>query len=326
MTISNDPVMFVFPGQGSQYRGIGSDLYAQYDSVKKVYATASEVLGYDIADISFNDPDDTLNLTRYTQPAVLTHSVACLEAFKELTGGKIQAAAAAGHSLGEYTALITAGVLSFENALCLVQRRGELMGEHGEGEMLAFPLDLETTRPLAEKFYCGIAGCNLKDQTVVGGRNEDLDAIGKAVEALYPRKRAVRLKTEGAFHTYYMVKAAQHYRSELDKAQFEIPKIPVQSNYTGDFHDPDTEIIKSRLFLQLFHPVMWYANLQSTAANGYSKFIEFGGGIGSAETPDEKRPNLQGMVIKAFRGGDVKPTYNAVINCKTLEETVAAFN
>ncbi|MFC1664984.1 ACP S-malonyltransferase [Pseudomonadota bacterium] len=326
MTTSNNPVMFIFPGQGSQYRGIGSDLYAKYDAAKKVYATANEELGYDIADISFNDPDDILNLTRYTQPAVLTHSVACLEVFKELTEGKVQAAAAAGHSLGEYTALITAGALSFENALQLVKRRGELMGEHGEGEMLAFPLDLETTRPLAEKFYCGVAGCNLKDQTVVGGRNDDLDAISKAVEELYPRKRAVRLKTEGAFHTYYMVKAAQHYRSELDKAQFDTPTIPVQSNYTGDFHDTDTETIKSRLFLQLFHPVMWYANLQSTAAAGYSNFIEFGGGIGSGKTPEEKRPNLQSMVIKAFRGGEVKPTYNAVINANTLEDTVAALS
>ena len=163
MINSIDPVMFIFPGQGAQYKGIGSDLYARYDAAKKVYAAASEVLGYDIADISFNDPDDTLNLTRYTQPAVLTHSVACVEVFKDLTNGKIQAAAAAGHSLGEYTALITAGTLSFENALRLVQRRGELMGEHGEGEMLAFPLDLETARPLAEKFYCGIAGCNLKE-------------------------------------------------------------------------------------------------------------------------------------------------------------------
>lgn len=318
--------MFIFPGQGSQYKGMGSDLYAQYDVAKKVYETANEVLGYDIVDISFNDTEGALNLTRYTQPAILTHSVACMEVFKELTDGTIKAAASAGHSLGEYTALITAGSLSFENALRLVQRRGELMGEHGEGEMLAFPLDLQTTQPLAEKYYCGIAGCNLKDQTVVGGRNEDLDAISAAVEELYPRKRAVRLKTEGAFHTYYMVNAARLYRSELDKTKFETPVIPIQSNYTGDFHDPDTEIIKSRLFLQLFHPVMWYANLQSTAARGYSTFIEFGGGIGSGEIPAEKRPNLQSMVIKSFRGGDVKPTYYPAINCETLEETVANFS
>jgi len=326
MTDSNNSLMFIFPGQGSQYKGIGSDLFAKFDAAKKVYETANKVLGYDIADISFNDPDGTLNLTRYTQPAILTHSVACMEVFKDLTNGKVKASAAAGHSLGEYTALITAGSLSFENALRLVQRRGELMGEHGEGEMLAFPLDLETTRPLAEKYYCAIAGCNLKDQTVVGGRNDDLDSISAAVEELFPRKRPVRLKTEGAFHTYYMVNAARLYRSELDNAKFETPVIPIQSNYTGEFHDPDSGIIKSRLFLQLFHPVMWYANLQSTAARGYSNFIEFGGGIGSGETPAEKRPNLQSMVIKAFRGKDVKPTYNAVINCETLEETVANFS
>ena len=103
--------MFVFPGQGSQYRGMGSDLHAQFAVARRVYQQAGEVLGYDIAELSFRDPEDKLNATVHTQPAILTHSLACLEVFRELTDGRIDAAVAGGHSLGEYAALVAAGAL-----------------------------------------------------------------------------------------------------------------------------------------------------------------------------------------------------------------------
>ena len=157
---------------------------------------------------------------RYTQPALLTHSYACLQVFRELTENRLKPVIAAGHSLGEYSALVAANVLSFESALKLVQRRGELMGEYGEGEMTAFPLDLETIRPIAERYHCAVAGCNLPDQTVIGGRGEDLASAEQEVKDSFARKRPVRLKTEGAFHTYYMVKAAQHFRAVLEAAEF----------------------------------------------------------------------------------------------------------
>ncbi|MBT8102804.1 MAG: ACP S-malonyltransferase, partial [Gammaproteobacteria bacterium] len=130
-------VLFVFPGQGAQYRGIGSDIYKEHATAKKVYAQASDVLGYDLAELCFNDRDEQLNLTRFTQPALLTHSIACLEVFRELTDDRLKPAMTAGHSLGEYSALVAAKALSFETALGLVQKRGELMGTHGEGEMTA---------------------------------------------------------------------------------------------------------------------------------------------------------------------------------------------
>jgi len=322
MDINDQKIMFVFPGQGSQYPGMGSDLYAEYDIARDIYGEASEVLGYDIAEMSFDDPQDQLNLTRYTQPALLTHSIATLEVFRDLTGGRVQPALAAGHSLGEYSALVAAGALSFADALRLVQKRGELMGEHGEGEMTAFPMDLETVRPIAEANHCAIAGCNLPQQTVVGGKPEDLDMMEQYVLEHFRRKRPVRLKTEGAFHTYYMVKAAQEYRSVLETASFDLSDIKVLSNFTGGFHAPEPEAICARLFFQLFHPVMWFENLCSAFADGIDLVFEFGGGIGPAEEPAGKRPNLEGMIKKALRSVDHQAGYRSAINSESLRESV----
>ncbi|RLA37145.1 MAG: [acyl-carrier-protein] S-malonyltransferase [Gammaproteobacteria bacterium] len=322
MSSGDQNILFLFPGQGSQYRGMGSDLHGEYKTARKVYEQASGVLGYDIAELSFSDPEEKLNLTRYTQPALLTHSVACLEVFRDLTDDAIKPNMAAGHSLGEYSALVAAGAVSFEDALKLVQKRGELMGTHGEGEMTAFPLEVNAIRPLAERHHCAVAGCNLPDQTVVGGKGEDLEALEQEVTENFPRKRPVRLKTEGAFHTYYMVEAARCYRDVLAATGFDLSGVRVLSNFTGGYHDPDPVAIRSRLFFQLFHPVMWYANLQTAFGDGANLLVEFGGGIGKGETPDEKRPNLEGMVKKTLRGTDLEVTYLSAINSRSLGEAV----
>ena len=177
--MSEAKIMFVFPGQGSQYAGMGSDLCAEFPIAQRVYAEANDVLGYDIQALSANGPEEELGLTRHTQPALLTHSIACLEVFRELTGGKVQPVMAAGHSLGEYSALVAAGVISFADGLRLVKRRGELMGQHGEGGMLALSLTLEEAAPLADRFFCQVGTCNLPEQTVVGGTDADLDCTGE---------------------------------------------------------------------------------------------------------------------------------------------------
>ena len=309
-------IMFVFPGQGSQYQGIGSDIHEQYACARAVYEQASDVLGYDIAQLSFQGPEEKITLTRYTQPVLLTHHIACLAVFKELSECKIQPAVTAGHSLGEYSALVAANALSFEDALKLVQKRGEFMGEYGAGEMLALPLELDEAQRLAEKHYCAVAGCNLKDQTVVGGLPADLDALAVEVSELYPRKRPVRLKTEGAFHTYYMVTAAQQFRAVLDQAVFNIGETQVLSNYSGGFHDADS--VRTRLFFQLFHPVLWLKCLETAFVSGVDQIIEFGGGIGTGATPAEKRPNLESMIKKAQRGTDFNVAYSAAINLATI--------
>jgi len=322
MSESKPNTLFIFPGQGSQYVGMGQDLCREYGVARKIYDQAGEVLGYDIADLSFNGPEEQLNLTRDTQPALLTHSIACLEVFRELTEGSLQPAIAGGHSLGEYSALVAAGALSFEGALRLVQKRGELMGTYGEGEMTAFPLAIDVVRPIAERFHCAVAGCNLPEQTVIGGRPEDLAQVEQVVADEFPRKRAVRLKTEGAFHTYYMVAAAQRFRAVLEAAELELPGVQVLSNFTGGFHEPQADSIRARLFFQLFHPVLWHANLQTAFAENVGLIVEFGGGIGPGEA-DAKRPNLEGMIKKSLRGAGLEADYLAVINRQTLESAVS---
>ncbi len=323
MSFAEQQVLFVFPGQGSQYKGMGRDLYQEYAAARKVYEQASQVLDYDIAELSFKDPQEQLKLTRYTQPAILTHSIACLEVFRDLSDDRLKPLVAAGHSLGEYSALVATSALSFENALKLVKKRGELMGAHGEGEMTAFPLDIDTIRPLAERYHCAIAGCNLPQQTVIGGRGEDLARVEQDVQEQFPRKRPVRLKTEGAFHTYYMVKAAQLFRPVLETAGFDLAEARVLSNFTGGYHEADPVAIRARLFFQLFHPVLWNLNLQTAFADGVDTIIEFGGGIGTASEPDGKRPNLEGMIKKTLRAAGHEARYQAVINRQSLEESVS---
>ena len=326
MLTDEQRILFVFPGQGSQYVGMGSDLCRDYAVAREVYEQASDVLGYDIAKLCSDDPNDQLNLTRYTQPALLTHSYACLQVFRSLTESPVSPLLAAGHSLGEYSALVAANVLSFESALGLVKKRGELMGEYGEGEMTAFPMDIESIRPIAERFHCAVAGNNLPQQTVVGGRSADLEMVEQTVLEQFERKRPIRLKTEGAFHTYYMVKAAQLYREVLDTADFSSSDIRVLSNFTGDFHDGDTASIRSGLFFQLFHPVLWHSNLQKAFAEDIDLVVEFGGGIGPGSGPESKRPNLESMIKKTLRICGKQAEYLSVINQQSLDSAVASVN
>ncbi len=326
MPASDQNIMYVFPGQGSQYKGMGSDICREYEAARRIYEQASDVLGYDIAELSFNDPEDQLNLTRFTQPALLTHSIACYQVFRDLTDDRLKPAMAAGHSLGEYSALVAAQALSFESALKLVQKRGEFMGTYGEGEMTAFPLDLDTVRPIAERHHCAVAGCNLPDQTVVGGRGEDLALVEQEVKERFARKRPVRLKTEGAFHTYYMVTAAKHYRAVLEAAEFNLSDVRVLSNFAGGYHEPDPIDIRARLFFQLFHPVLWNTNLQTAFGEAIGLIVEFGGGIGPAGEPEGKRPNLEGMIKKTLRGSDREVLYLAAINGQTLKQAADHIN
>ena len=305
-------VLFQFPGQGSQYPGMGSDLAEEFSVAREVYERASSVLGYDLAKLSFEDPDGVLNQTRYTQPALLAHEAACLAVFKELTGDSIEPQVAAGHSLGEYTALVAAGALTLEASIALVAERGRLMSELGRGSMLATTLDRKTAQSIAEKHYCGVAGCNLPDQTVVAGDDEDL--AGLAADLREQGKRAIELKTEGAFHTYLMVGAAVEFRKVLDSMEFSAPAFSVLSNFTGVLHVADAKEIRSRLFFQLFNPVLWFDGLAHALADGIDTIVEFGGGIGKGEGPNEKRPNLESVAKKTLKHLGLEAQYCAAIN------------
>lgn len=324
MPSQDQRIMFVFPGQGSQYVGMGSDLIGDFPVARRLYEQANDIVGYDLLKLCLEGPEDDLKLTRHTQPALLVHSLACLDIFRELTDRQVNPVLTAGHSLGEYCALVAAGALDFETALRLVQKRGECMGTYGEGEMLAFPLHLDNVRPLAEKHFCAVAACNLLDQTVVGGRGADLDGLTEDAYAHFPKKRPTRLKTEGAFHTYYMITAALHFRPVLDAAGMTAPILPVLSNYTGGHHDPDPAAIKTRLFFQLFYPVNWIGNLQTALRDEITTIIEFGGGLGAGPVPEDKRPNLESMIKKALRSSDYSVQYHAAINTPTLRAAAEA--
>lgn len=294
---------------------MGSDLVTEFAAARKVYERASEVVGYDMQELCFNDPRDELDKTRFTQPALLTHEYACLEAFRSLVDGAVGPNLAAGHSLGEYSALVSAGALTFEAALELVSERGRLMSQLGHGSMLATTLNLQSAQALADKHYCEIGGCNLPEQTVIAGADRDLDTLTEDLNETYPKKRAVRLNTEGAFHTFLMVSAAEQFRPVLEKTVFQDLGVDVLSNYTGKLHVSDSAAIRSRLFFQLFNPVRWITCMNNAVEAGINTIVEFGGGIGRGEGPGEKRANLEGIVKKALKWQQHDAQYLAAINC-----------
>ena len=310
---------YIFPGQGSQYRGMGSDLVTEFAAARDLYRQASGIVGYDMTELSLRDPRDQLGLTRFTQPALLTHEVACLEAFRSLVGERVRPQLVAGHSLGEYSALVAAGALTFENALKLVSRRGELMSEFGRGGMVATTLDLPAAAALADKHFCGIGAHNLPEQTVIAGESADLDKLVAEMETA--KQRAVRLNTEGAFHTYLMVAAAQQFREVLERTEFAGVQTGVLSNYTGKLHENSVDAIRSRLFFQLFNPVQWVSCMSTAIDGGIDAVIEFGGGIGKGDGPEGKRPNLESVVKKSLKWREHQAQYLPAINAAAIRTT-----
>ena len=252
---------FVFPGQGAQAVGMGKDLFDQYDVAKRLFAEADEALGYSIKDMCFEGPADDLKLTANTQPAILTVSVIVNEILKE---HGVQPDVAGGHSLGEYSALVAAGVLSFKDAVALVHKRGQYMQEAvpvGEGGMAAIiGLDDETIAVACEKATKEAGevqpvNFNCPGQTVIAGTTKGVE---KAVEELKAAgaKKAVILPVSAPFHSTLMKPAAEKLADELAKVTIHDAAFPVVSNYTGEL-ETKAEEIKANLVAQADHPVRW---------------------------------------------------------------------
>ena len=203
-----------------------------------------------------------------------------------------------------------------------MKHRGELLSEYGRGLMAALPLDAETVRDIAPRFYCEIGGCNVPDQTVVGGSEQDLQALVDFVKERF-NARATLLNVEGAFHTYLMVAAAEQFRPYLDAAPFGSPAFAVLSNYSGSYHPADGYAIKANLFFQIFNPVRWIWGMQHALRDGVNLVFEFGGGIGKGEGPAAKRPNLAGITKKALKSVDRHAVYAPAINCDTIKQAAA---
>ena len=273
---------FVFPGQGAQAVGMGKDFCEQYDVAKKLFQQADEALGYSIREMCFEGPAEDLKLTANTQPAILTMSVIANEILKE---HGIQPDVTGGHSLGEYSALVAAGVLDFQDAVLLVHKRGQFMQEAvpvGQGGMAAIiGLADEVIVDACEKATKNAGevqavNFNCPGQTVIAGTTAGVEA---AVELLKEAgaKKAVILPVSAPFHSTLMKPAAEKLAAELDKVTIRDAKIPVVSNFTGEL-ETKAEEIKANLVAQADHPVKWIDCVNTMKAFGADTFVEAGPG------------------------------------------------
>ncbi len=270
---------FLFSGQGDQYPGMGKDLYDQYEIVQKTFEQASNVLNYDMAELCFTE-NEQLDLTEYTQPAILTVSVAFMRLLEEKG---ITPDAAAGLSLGEYTALVASGALDFETAVDLVAKRGKFMANAaptGVGKMVAVmnaPLDTieEACKKASEYGIVSPANYNTPKQIVIGGEKQAVDhAMDLLTEAGV--RRMVPLNVSGPFHTKLLEPAARQLKETLQEVTFDQMQIPVISNTTAKVMKQDE--IKHLLEQQVKSPVRFYESVASLKELGIERIIEVGPG------------------------------------------------
>ncbi len=268
---------YVFPGQGSQFAGMGKDLYEQHESVRKLFEQANELLGYRITDVMFEGSAEDLKQTKITQPAMFLHGLGKVYA----AGDDFKPEAVAGHSLGEFTALVAAGALTFEDGLSLVYQRALAMQkacEMTEGTMAAIlGLDDEVVEEVCGRIS-GIvvaANYNCPGQLVISG---EVDAVKAAVEALKERgaRRAILLPVGGAFHSPLMEPAREELEQAIAATPFVKPSCPVYQNVTAE---PVThpEEIRKNLIAQLTGPVRWTQIMKNMIRDGLSEYIEVGG-------------------------------------------------
>jgi [acyl-carrier-protein] S-malonyltransferase len=275
-------IAFVFPGQGSQYVGMGKDLVAKFSYTKKFFDEANGSLGFDLSKLCFEGPDEELKKTENTQPAILTVSAMCLEVLRSF--GKINVEAAAGHSLGEYTALYSAGSLSFKDAVKLVNSRGKFMQTAvplGEGTMAAvLGLDHNVVKEICAKASAKgtvePANINSPGQIVISGKVAGIaEATRLCKEA--GAKRVIGLQVSAPFHSSLMKPAAEKLALELDKINIKDASVPVVSNVTADYATI-AGTIKELLVRQMTSPVLWEDSVNKMTNDGFDTFIEIGPG------------------------------------------------
>jgi [acyl-carrier-protein] S-malonyltransferase len=279
--------VFVFPGQGSQFTGMGRDLYDESPAARAVFEQADEALGTDITRLCFEGPEDELELTSNAQPSILTVSVACLAALRERAasmGRRLSPSFVAGHSMGEYSALVAADVLDFTDALHLVRERGRLMEESGTaspgGQAAVIGLDAITLEAVVRKARelgeIGMACINSPLQTVISG---EIGALLRAMELAKEAgaRRVARLKISIASHSPLMQQAANQLTERLSHMHLREPHIPIVANITGQMLNTAAEI-KRELGDQLCKPVQWTRSVLEMTSQGGHTFVEMGPG------------------------------------------------
>ena len=287
---------FVFPGQGAQFSGMGKDLYEKFPQAKELFDKADEILGFKITDIMFNGTDEELKQTKVTQPAAFLHSVISAVC----AGEKAEFDMVGGHSLGEFSALVAAGALSFEDGLKLVAARAMAMQKACEAKpsTMAAVIGLpdETIEKICEESSSEAeivvpANYNNPGQLVISG---DINAVNTACEKLKEAgaKRALVLKVGGAFHSPLMQPAKDELESAISNTTFHTPKVPVYQNVDAKAHTNPDEI-KANLIAQLTAPVRWTEEVTNMVNAGAVDFTECGPGKA-----------LQGMIAKICKGND----------------------
>ena len=272
-------IAFIFPGQGAQAVGMGKDVCESYESAKHVFETADSVLGKSVSTICFEGPEEDLKLTVNTQPAIVTTSIALSEALKSELD--ITPDYTAGHSLGEYCAMYTAGVMNLETTLKLIQKRADLMGQTKGGAMAAVlnatEEQLKAGLEVGSKVgYVDVANYNSPVQVVITGDENAVKATGDYLLANGVR-RVVPLAVSGAFHSKYMENAGGEFEKYLADFELNNAKLPVITNVDAN-ETTSAEEFKSKMPKQIYSSVHWTQTIQKMIANGVDIFIEIGPG------------------------------------------------
>jgi len=285
---------YIFPGQGSQFTGMCHDLFLKYDTIKPLFAKAEEILEFDISKIMFEGSKEELIQTKVTQPAIFIHSMAILK----ILGESFKPDLVAGHSLGEFSALVAAGVLNYEDGLKLVSVRAKAMQKSCEKTNGTMAAILALDNNVIEKICKDVEGVvvaanyNCPGQVVISG---ELNAVKLACEKLSDAgaRRALLLPVGGAFHSELMIDAKEELSLAIEKATFSDPICPIYQNVNAKA-DTSVEKIKENLISQLTSPVKWNQSIDQMIKNGTTQFIEIGPG-----------KVLQGLIKKIDRNSHV---------------------